>query len=154
MPGARTPAPRLTGTRERVDLAARLLAVGRLEDATELVDQALLADPSDAGVHALEGLAHDVSGRPEMAVASYRAALFLDPRLYQVRLLLADALRGLGHGPRAGREYREVLAALAGGQARALEALAPLALPTRPEAERRCRAALRGADAGDSQPPG
>ena len=142
--GALRPPPGLIGTRERITLAARHLAEGRREAAAGLVDQALLADPSDAGVHALEGLAHALSARWQTAVASYRAALFLDARLFQVRLLLADALRRLGHGQRADLECREVLATLAAGQAREIEALAPLGLPDRAEAERRCREALRG----------
>ncbi len=140
------------GTRERLALASRHVASDRLDDAAELVDQALLADPSDAGVHTLEGFMHDISGRSQMAVASYRAALFLDPALFQVRLLLADALRRLGHEQRAVLEYREVLAGLAAGRARAVEALAPLALPDRGEALRRCREALR--DGGSQDPAG
>ena len=137
------------GTRERLALAARHAAANRLGDAVELVDQALLADPSDAGVHALEGFLHDISGRSQMAVASYRAALFLDAGLFQVRLLLADALRRMGHEQRAALEYREVLAALAAGQAYEVEALAPLALPDRGEALRRCREALRDGGSPD-----
>ncbi len=138
------------GTRDRLALAARYAAADRLDDAVELVDQALVADPSDAGVHALEGFMHDISGRSQMAVASYRAALFLDAGLFQVRLLLADALRRLGHEQRAALEYREVLAALAAGRAYEVGALAPLALPDRGEALRRCREALRD---GGSQGP-
>jgi chemotaxis protein methyltransferase CheR len=137
------------GTRERLALAARHAAADRLDDAVALVDQALLADPSDAGVHALEGFMHDISGRSQMAVASYRAALFLDAGLFQVRLLLADALRRLGHEQRAALEYREVLAALAAGRAHEVEALAPLALPDRGEAMRRCREALRDGGSQD-----
>jgi hypothetical protein len=83
-----------------------------------------------------------------MAVASYRAALFLDAGLFQVRLLLADALRRLGHERRSALEYREVLSTLAAGRGREIEPLAPLALPGRDEAARRCRDALR---AGNSQ---
>ena len=131
------------GTQDRLATAAGHVAAGRIDAAAELVDEALLADPSDAGVHALEGIVHDISGRSQMAVASYRAALFLDATLFQVRLLLADALRRLGHEQRAALEYREVLALLAAGRARAIEALAPLALPERGEVLRRCREALR-----------
>ena len=136
------------GTRERLALAARQVAMDRLAEAAELLDLALLADPSDAGVHALEGFMHDISGRSQMALASYRAALFLDAGLFQVRLLLADSLRRLGFEQRAVLEYREVLAALAAGRAHDVEALAPLGLPGRGEALRRCREALR---AGGSQ---
>jgi chemotaxis protein methyltransferase CheR len=135
--------PEPHGTRERIAMAARQVIADRLDAATELVDQALLADPSDAGVHALEGFIHDISGRSQMAIASYRAALFLDAGLFQVRLLLADALRRLGHEQRAVLEYREVLAALTAGQGHVIEALAPLPLPEQSEALRRCRETLR-----------
>ncbi len=138
------------GTRDRLALAASHVASDRLDEAAELVDQALLADPSDAGVHTLEGFMHDISGRSQMAVVSYRAALFLDAGLFQVRLLLAEALRRLGHEQRAVLEYREVLAGLAAGRTHEAEALAPLALADRAEALRRCREALRD---GGSQGP-
>ncbi|MDD5563295.1 MAG: hypothetical protein PHQ91_06245 [Thermoanaerobaculaceae bacterium] len=139
----RSAGPEALGTRERLALAARHLVADRLDEAAELIDQALLADPADASVHALEGFMHDVSGRSQMAVASYRAALFLDSGLFQIRLLLADALRRLGHEQRAVLEYREVLAAVAGKYGHEVEALAPLALPGGDEALRRCREALR-----------
>jgi chemotaxis protein methyltransferase CheR len=149
-PAAAAPAPPLPapsepeGTRERLAAAARLLAAGRVDDAAGPVGTARLADPSDPGVHALEGFLHDVSGRTQMAVAAYRAALFLDAGLFQVRLLLADALRRLGHERRAETEYREVLAALAAGRADGIEALAGLGWPDRAEASRRAREALHG----------
>jgi len=139
-PGATHSAP--PGTRGRLADAVRSLAEDRLDRAADLVDQALLADPSDPAAHALEGLLHEFSGRAQLAVASYRASLFLDPALFQVRLLLADALRRLGHGPRAVLEYREVMASLAAGTARGLDALAGLAAPAGGDAAQRCRDAL------------
>ncbi len=138
------------GTRERLAAAARLLAAGRLDEAAAQVGTARLADPSDPGVHALEGFLHDVSGRAQLAVAAYRAALFLDAGLFQVRLLLADALRRLGHERRAETEYREVLAALVAGRAEEVEALAGLGWPDRSAASRRAREALHG---GSPPPP-
>ena len=138
------PDPRLTGTPERLGAAVAALLEGRPERAVELVDDALLADPADAVAHGLEGFIHDVAGRCELGVASYRAALFLEPALFQVRLLLADALRRLGNAPRATLEYREVMATLAGGAARPAEALAGLRLPDAEQARARCREALLG----------
>jgi hypothetical protein len=107
-----------------------------------LVEEALLADPSDPAVHALEGYIHDLSGRTEMAIVSYRATLFLAHSLFQVRLLLAEALRRLGRDERAAHEYREVLSALAAGPGSGLDAFAALPLASREQAARRCREAL------------
>jgi tetratricopeptide (TPR) repeat protein len=143
-PGPRTPDPGLTGTRERLGAAVAALADGLPDRAVELLDQALLADPADAVAHGLEGFIHDVSGRTQMAVPSYRAALFLDPALFQVRLLLADALRRLGNSARAALEYREVMATLAAGTSQTADALARLQLPDAAQARERCREALVG----------
>jgi chemotaxis protein methyltransferase CheR len=153
-PGARCPVPGLTGTRQLLADAAWSLAENRLDRVADLVNQALLSDPSDPAAHAIEGFLHEVSGRTQMAIASHRAALFLDPGLFQVRLLLADALRRLGHDQRAALEYREVMAALAAGTARPLDSLAGLPLPGAGEATRRCREALLGRSGdGDPTPP-
>ena len=75
-------------------------------------------------------------------MASYRAALYLDPALFQARLLLADALRRAGHHARAAQEYRQVLTLLAGSRSRELDELAPLPLPDRVTAGHRARKAL------------
>ena len=140
--GDHRPTPKSIGTHERLSAAAAHLAANRLAEAAEQVEQALRADPTDPSAHAIEGLLHDVSGRSQMAFASYRAALFLDDGLFQVRLLLADTLRRLGGVRRAELEYRRVLATLTSGRPRELEALAGLPLPTRDQALRRCRQAL------------
>jgi chemotaxis protein methyltransferase CheR len=130
------------GTESVLASVAALLAAGKLSEAGELIERALGADPSDPAAHTLEGFLHDVEGRLEQALASYRAALFLDAGLYQTRFLLAETLRRLGHHPRAAHEYREVLATLAGGRARALEVLAALPVPDRDQARRRSQQAL------------
>src|SRR5262249_58592489 len=70
-------------------------------------------------------------------------ALYLDPTLFQIRLLLADCLLRLGRRERAEHQYREVLTALAGGRARALAIFDDLPLPDRERALRRCRQALQ-----------
>lgn len=114
----------------------------RLEDARAAVRHALQASQTDAALRTLEGLVHDLSGEPDEAAAAYRAALFLDPSLFQTRLLLADTLRQLGWEARANHEYREVLAHLAAGRARELE-VERIDLPDRSTATARCRAALQ-----------
>ena len=94
--------------------------------------------------HALEGFLHDVSGRTDDAVTSYRAALYLDPDLFQVRVLLADCLLRLGNRDRAEHQYREVLAHLGNGRERNLVVFGELPFPDRVRAQRRCRQVLGG----------
>src|SRR6185295_54506 len=89
--------------------------------------------------------AGDRGARASDPVTAYRAALYLDPTLFQPRLLLADCLLRLGQRDRALHQYREVLSILAGGRERAAELLAALPLPDRERAERRCRQALHAA---------
>ncbi len=133
----------LVGTRERVDGAARLLAANQVEAAGEALAEVLRGDPANAAAHALEGLLHDLGGRPERAIASYRAALYLAPELFQARLLLADALRRSGNAQRAAGEYRQVLSSLAGGRARELGELSAVPLPDRGAATERARRGLQ-----------
>ncbi|MFP3939834.1 MAG: hypothetical protein ACLF0P_05960 [Thermoanaerobaculia bacterium] len=124
--------------------AARELAANRLDEASTLSAEARQADPSEPAVYALEGFLHDLADHPEPAAAEYRAALYLDPGLFQARLLLADCLRRLGHRERAAHEFRQVLATLDRGTARELVLLEELPLPNRTRAERHCRQALGG----------
>ena len=138
------------GVQERLAAAARRAAEDDLAGAGRELAAVLAADPSEAAAHALDGFLRDVGGDGEAAIASYRAALYLDPRLFQVRLLLADRLARGGWRERAAHEYREVLATL--GSGRELGALDALPLPDRAGAERRCRDALRRADAGGGGP--
>jgi chemotaxis protein methyltransferase CheR len=123
--------------------AAHELAANRPEAARRGVDGALAADPSEPAGHLLDGFLHDLGGGTEAAAASYRAALYLDPSLFQPRLLLADCLLRLGQRDRAEHQYREVLAALAAGRERPVAIFDGLPLPDRDRALRRCRQALR-----------
>jgi chemotaxis protein methyltransferase CheR len=129
---------------ERLLQAARCLAGNRIEEADQAIKQVLAQDPSEPAAHALEGFLHDVSGRPDDAVASYRAALYLDPELFQVRVLLADCLLRLGNRDRAEHHYREVLTYLANGRERNLVVSTELPFPDRTRAQRRCRQVLGG----------
>ena len=109
-----------------------------------MIAAALAADPSEPAAHALEGFLHDLCKRTEEAVASYRAALYLDPALFQVRVLLADCLLRLGNRDRAEHQFREVLTLLASGREKALLLFGDLPLPDRERAQRRCRQVLKG----------
>jgi chemotaxis protein methyltransferase CheR len=129
---------------ERLLSAARSLSGNRIDEAARVIGDALAEDPSEPSVHALEGFLHDLTGRSDEAVASYRAALYLDPALFQVRILLADCLLRLGNRDRAEHHYREVLAHLAGGRERSLPDFADLPFPDRTRAQRRCRQVLGG----------
>ncbi len=125
--------------------AARCLAAGERDAAAHHLASALAADPADPAAHAVHGLLHDLTGRLEAAVAAYRAALYLEPGLFQVRVLLGDCFLRLGHRDRAEQQFREVLATLSVGRGRALEALGDLPLPDRARAQRRSRRALSAA---------
>ncbi len=132
------------GIQERLLEVAGRLEAGELESAARDLEAVLDADPSEPAAHALDGFLHDLRQEPEEAIQSYRAALYLDPALYQVRLLLADCMKRHGWDRRAAHEYREVLAALATGRDRLLVPFDPLPIPDREGAERRCRRALGG----------
>lgn len=139
-----TPAAEPAPPARPLEAAALALAGNRLEEAASHLEAALAREPENATAHALQGFLHDLSGRPENAVAAYRAALYLDPDLYQARLLLADRLLHLGQARRAEHEFREVLSALLAGKGKELELPEALALPDRERALRRCRQALGG----------
>jgi chemotaxis protein methyltransferase CheR len=143
-PRPRPAAPESSGVHERLVTAARDLAANRIEEAGKVIAAALAADPSEPAAHALEGFLHDLCKRTEEAVASYRAALYLDPALFQVRVLLADCLLRLGNRDRAEHQFREVLTLLASGREKALLLFGDLPLPDRERAQRRCRQVLKG----------
>ncbi|HEX6201117.1 MAG TPA: CheR family methyltransferase [Thermoanaerobaculia bacterium] len=138
------PSPPGGGAHGLLLAAAGKLAADRLDEAGALATEARAADPSDPAAYALEGFLHDLAGRTQEASAAYRAALYLDPALFQPRLLLADCLKRLGHPERAAHEYRQVLATLDRGEARDLVLLEDLPLPNRQRAQRKCRQALGG----------
>ena len=131
------------GVPERLSRAARDLAENRIEEAARVIEEVMKTDTSDPEAYALEGFLHDLSGRSDDAVASYRAALYLDPAVFQVRVLLADCLLRLGHRDLARHQYREALATLESGRDRPLALFADLPLPDRERARRRCQEVLR-----------
>ncbi len=143
-PEPKTPVPQPLSVQEHLLAAARHLAGNQIEEAGRAIGQVLVVHPSEPAAHALEGFLYDVTGRTDEAVASYRAALYLDPELYQVRVLLADCLLRLGNRDRAEHQYREVLAHLGNGRERNLVVLSDLPFPDRARAQRRCRQVLGG----------
>lgn len=143
-PVAAAPLPALLSVHELLLAAARDLAANRTAEAGRGVERALAADPSEPSAHALEGFLHDLAGRTDDAITAYRAALYLDPALFQVRVLLGDCLLRLGHGDRAEQQFREVLTLLASGRERVLVLLSDLPFPERERAQRRARQVLKG----------
>jgi hypothetical protein len=137
-------AARPPGFQERLLAASRDLAANRVDEAGRILAELLAADPAEPAAHALEGFLHDLRGRAEDAVTSYRAALYLDPSLFQVRVLLADCLLRLGHRERAEHQFREVLTLFASGRERTLTMFEGLPLPDRDRAQKRCRQVLKG----------
>ena len=77
-------------------------------------------------------------------MSAYRAALYLDPALFQPRVLLADCLLRLGKRDLAEHQFREVLTLLTSGREKALALFEGLPLPDRERAQRRCRQVLKG----------
>jgi chemotaxis protein methyltransferase CheR len=142
VPAAQRSAPTVPAA-DRLAAAALLLADNRIAEAASRLADLLAANPSEPATHALLGFLHDLSGRAEEAVSAYRAALYLDPALYQARLLLADCLLRLGHRELAEKQFKEVLTLVTNGRERNLEALSALPLPDRERALRRCRQALQ-----------
>lgn len=143
-PVIEAPPPAPASVHELLLAAARDLAANRTAEAARGVEQALAADPSEPSAHALEGFLHDLASRTEDAITAYRAALYLDPALFQVRVLLGDCLLRLGHGDRAEQQFREVLTLLASGRERMLVLLSDLPFPERERAQRRARQVLKG----------
>lgn len=131
------------GVSETLARAARCLADNRIDEAGRIIEELMETDTSDPEAYALEGFLHDLTGRADDATASYRAALYLDPALFQVRVMLADSLLRLGHRDLARHQYREALATLESGRDRTLTLLADLPLPDRDRARRRCQEVLR-----------
>jgi chemotaxis protein methyltransferase CheR len=136
-------APRARSALEMLLAAAGELAANRPDAARRAVEEALAADPSEPAGHLLDGFLHDLGGRTEEAAASYRAALYLDPSLFQARLLLADCLLRLDQRGRAEHQYREVLAALEARRERPVGLFDGLPLPDRERALSRCRQVLQ-----------
>jgi chemotaxis protein methyltransferase CheR len=127
------------------DLVSRLaeLLDGEHQDtAGELIGAAIERSPEDAFLRGIQGWIFERSGDPSAAVRSYRAALYLEPSLVQVRFLIADCLWRLGGRERARREFRTVLSALSVGRTVAVEGFDRLGAPAVGDLDERCRHAL------------
>lgn len=141
-PAVRRTAP-VPDERELAAEIATSLSAGRLDEATERCARAVDRFPDSAELRALEGLAADLRGACDAARGSYRAALYLEPTLVQVRYLLARRLEQDGRDDRARAELRTILKTLADGTVALVPGWRELALPDPADLERRCRELLR-----------
>jgi len=143
-----TTAPAAVRTPSPPTMAERILtAIGHLESdefesAAREAELALASDPADPAAHVLAGLVHDLAGRSEAAADAFRAALYLEPDLPQVRFRLANCLRRSGEVELAERQTRDVVATLERGGGRRLPVLDGRLLPDPAETLRLARGAL------------
>jgi chemotaxis protein methyltransferase CheR len=136
-PPATAPSPA-----ERILAAIGHLEADRLEDAAREAELALAGDPADPAAHVLSGLVHELAERPDAAADAFRAALYLEPDLPQVRYRLANCLRRAGKVDLALRQVREVVATLERDGGRNLPLLDGRLLPGPAETLRLARGAL------------
>ncbi len=140
--GSRAAAPVSPAPAERRLAAASLIEADRLAEAGRELALALDDDPADPTVHVLLGIVGELERRDAAAADAYRAALYLEPGLAQVRLLLAGCLQRLGEAELARRQLREAVAALESEGGRRLPLLEGRFVPPPAEALQRARAAL------------
>lgn len=101
-------ADRLRGPRRRhiahtyVDPAAALVAGGQAEAADALLDEGLARHPDDADLLVARARAAFRSGRAQLAIARWEAALAAAPARPECLVGLSGVLRVAGHLPRAG----------------------------------------------------
>ncbi len=123
--------------------AIAAFAAQQFEDARTAIALAIAGTPQDAAAHAVSGLLHQVMGREVEAAADFRAALYLDPALFQVRVQLAEVMARQRETERAEQQWRAVLRDLDNGTARALSGGEGLPWVDRERARTRARQALR-----------
>jgi len=146
--GGSTATPQAWSKEEQADpaaLARRVAAAfdaGNPSEALAMAGSASRAAPDDAILRAMEGRVLALAGEPQRAVAAFRAALYLEPKLCQVRFLLAEILHQLGRNRRARGELRAVIASLSTGACRTPPALEMLGVPGSAEIELRSRELL------------
>ena len=107
--------------------------------ALDLIDDLRTGFPENAVAHALEAIARERTGDLDAAVLAYRAALYLNPEMDEIRFLLARCLRTLGRDGRAAREYRAVLTGLGTPSSNLGTLMRRLGLPTADEMIEECR---------------
>ncbi len=132
------------GPLENVGYAENSVSAPRskTDDEPEIVT----ANPEDL---ALEGHQAEMNNDLRTALRCYRASLYLQPALYQVRYRLGCCLEAVGWAGRAGAEFRAVIELLALGSEETLEVFDGPDFPAKTEIEAECR---RVAKQGDRSP--
>lgn len=97
-----------------------LLAMERLEEATECLKQAQKNDPGSLTLNTVLGLPLYYARQYEWAVAQYRETLEMDEDFIQARYYMASALTQLGRYEEAIAEYQKVIRVEYAQQASAL----------------------------------
>lgn len=122
--------------------AVEAVVTGRLDQARNLLEDLKGPTAEGAAAYGLLGLIAECRGdNPKEVLAAYRRALFLEPRWFQLRLLLADLLWQQGEGDRARGEYRRILGE--SGTHLPFPHARELGLPELAEAVQRARSRLR-----------
>jgi chemotaxis protein methyltransferase CheR len=127
----------------------RAVAERRDGEARELLDRADCGR-GDPTLQTARGLMAARAGDGREAIRLYRAVVYLDPKLVQVRLLLADQLLNSGRHGRALAEYRTAVSIIERGNGRLLDGWRDLGLHDLREVSRRCRDSLRESRGGSS----
>jgi len=139
---AGVPPPRWDALETVVACIVDQLSSNHLERARELIAEGAERFPDAAALRAFEGIAFDIEHDDQEAVRAYRAALYLDPRLIQVRFFLARCIERLDCPDRSRRDYRELLVRLGRGDHRMLPGSQRLGLPSLRQLEAGSRQAL------------
>jgi len=72
------------------NLACLYKKAGRMEESEVANYKALAIKPDDAAIHANLGGVMQVMGKDDAAIASFKTAIFFDPKLVEARMLLAN----------------------------------------------------------------
>ena len=123
----------------RLEKTIGKLEKGNVRGALGEIDFVRTRFPENAVAHGLEGIIRERTGDLDAAVLSYRAALYLDPEMGEVRYLLARCLRTLGREVSAAREYRAVLKTLGRPSSKWETVMRRLGLPATDEMIEECR---------------
>ncbi len=134
----------VTGFDGRIERVVAVLEAGtKLDEAIDHIDAIRHDFPENALTHLLEGIARERTGDMDAALEAYRAALYLEPDMDEVRFLLAEALAKVGKKQRAAREFRAVLSGLGSHPEPTAGLLARIGLPSRSLMAKRCLEYLR-----------
>jgi len=101
-------------TPELSALVARAFAnSGKLAEAREWAEEAILADKLNAALHYLRATILQEQGDTEEAVAAFKRALYLEPDFVLVHFALGNHASRKGKSKEAGKHFKNAMALLA-----------------------------------------